>query len=113
MKILEGEEDGFVGRKNANNYDLNRNFPDQYYERKEGDEIQPETAAVINWIQSIPFVLSANLHGGGLVSNYPFDDLPKEQKYGPNYSPDNAVFQHLARVYSNVQKIKLFFTQHF
>ncbi|KAK6642191.1 hypothetical protein RUM44_013914 [Polyplax serrata] len=100
-KASEGEEDGFVGRKNANNYDLNRNFPDQYYERKEGDEIQPETAAVINWIQSIPFVLSANLHGGGLVSNYPFDDLPKEQKYGPNYSPDNAVFQHLARVYSN------------
>lgn len=51
-----------MGRNNSNNYDLNRNFPDQFVHVT--DPPQPETRAVMAWLKSYPFVLSANLHGG-------------------------------------------------
>lgn len=55
----------------------------------------------MNWIKEIPFVLSANLHGGSLVANYPFDDNEDmESKKSP--SPDNEVFQELGLTYSKV-----------
>lgn len=56
----------------------------------------------MDWIAKIPFVLSANLHGGALVANYPYDDGPAE--ISPNIanpSPDNDVFKMLALTYSN------------
>ena len=58
-------------RYNANHLDLNRNFPDFFHHNTA--RIQAETRAVMNWIQDTRFVLSANLHGGTLVANYPFD----------------------------------------
>ena len=61
----------FAARFNANNFDLNRNFPDFFKENTA--EIQPETRAVMNWIRNTHFVLSDNLHGGVLVATYPFD----------------------------------------
>lgn len=77
-----------------------RNFPDQYEKRKE--PMQQETKNMIKWIRENPFVLSANLHGGSLVANYPFDDYPAEGKRsGTNPSPDDKLFKHLASVYAN------------
>ncbi|XP_056138809.1 carboxypeptidase D [Lampris incognitus] len=93
----EGDVKGYKGRNNSNNYDLNRNFPDQFATTR--DPRQPETVAVMNWLKSIPFILSANLHGGSLVVNYPYDD-DKEGISQYSKSPDDKVFQQVARAYS-------------
>ncbi|XP_067222221.1 carboxypeptidase D [Chanodichthys erythropterus] len=93
----EGDIGGIQGRNNSNNYDLNRNFPDRFNLVR--DPRQPETIAVMNWAKSYPFVLSANLHGGSLVVNYPFDDnLEDVVRYSK--SSDDAVFRMLALAYS-------------
>ncbi|XP_072099753.1 carboxypeptidase D-like [Mobula birostris] len=90
---VEGDASGVVGRNNSNNFDLNRNFPDQFFQIT--DPQQPETLAVMDWLSRIPFVLSANLHGGSLVVNYPYDDDPDgKERY--SQSPDDAVFRQLA-----------------
>ena len=60
-----GDCDSVVGRANANNYDLNRNFPDFF--QCNTDRIQPETHSVINWLENNQFVISANFHGGSVV----------------------------------------------
>lgn len=57
----------------------------------------------MNWILSEPFVLSANLHNGALVANYPFDDTVDAMER-ENLSPDDAVFKYLAKTYSKVSK---------
>jgi carboxypeptidase D len=58
------------------------------------------------WTQSLPFILSANLHGGSLVANYPFDNnAPGQVKGQPNLSPDDVVFKHLANTYAKVSNI--------
>ena len=90
---------GTTGRNNANNEDLNRNFPDQF--RKSGHTIQPETQIMIDFIENNPFVLSANLHGGAVVASYPFDDSATHKKSDlTRQSPDDALFKNLAIVYS-------------
>lgn len=92
-KSQEGDSISVIGRNNSNNFDLNRNFPDQFVQIT--DPTQPETIAVMSWMKSYPFVLSANLHGGSLVVNYPFDD--DEQGLATySKSPDDAVFQQIA-----------------
>ncbi|XP_036754749.2 carboxypeptidase N catalytic chain isoform X1 [Manis pentadactyla] len=111
-----------VGRNNANGVDLNRNFPDLntyiYYNEKYGgpnhhlplpdnwkSQVEPETQAVIQWIRSFNFVLSANLHGGAVVANYPYDKSLEHRVQGfrrtaNTPTPDDKLFQKLAKVYS-------------
>ncbi|KAK3865556.1 hypothetical protein Pcinc_028850 [Petrolisthes cinctipes] len=102
---IYGDRASIVGRSNANQVDLNRNFPDQYFPRSE--PLQPETAAVMSWIQSYPFVLSANLHGGSLVANYPWDDNPDNLSGQNSPSPDDKVFKKLAKSYSFAHPLML------
>ena len=56
----------------------------------------------MDWIKNNnpPFVLSANLHGGSLVASYPFDDSYSHKAGVYSDTPDDAVFRHLAKVYS-------------
>ncbi|CAH1715999.1 unnamed protein product [Aphis gossypii] len=61
-------------RNNANTYDLNRNFPDKF--NPHTNPLQPETKAMIEWLKSVPFVMSLSLHGGALVANFPYDGSP-------------------------------------
>ena len=53
----------------------------------------------MKWLDEVPFVLSANLHGGSLVANYPYDDnIELTDKY--SRSPDDDVFRRLALAYA-------------
>uniref|UniRef100_A0A670YHJ8 Carboxypeptidase M n=1 Tax=Pseudonaja textilis TaxID=8673 RepID=A0A670YHJ8_PSETE len=85
-----------IGRYNANRKDLNRNFPDHFTTNNQ--IIQPETKAVMKWINTGMFVLSANLHGGALVASYPFDNVDAN---GVSKTVDDDVFVHLASTYAN------------
>ncbi|KAK6059851.1 zinc carboxypeptidase [Cooperia oncophora] len=107
-----------TGRTNANGVDLNRDFPDLdsiFYELEkmkvpkydhlmelfdDDKERQPETVAVGRWTLSLPFVLSANLHEGDLVANYPFDATTKEGASEYSASPDDGTFRWLAQTYA-------------
>uniref|UniRef100_A0AAZ3RFA9 Peptidase M14 domain-containing protein n=1 Tax=Oncorhynchus tshawytscha TaxID=74940 RepID=A0AAZ3RFA9_ONCTS len=123
LAAAEGHElNGWtVGRTNAQNLDLNRNFPDltsilyrnRRIKRFRTDHIPipdsywfgkvaSETYAVMKWIRSVPFVQSASLHGGELVISYPFDfsrHLHEERMFSP--TPDEQAFKQLARTYAD------------
>lgn len=97
----EGDDSSAQGRGNANDIDLNRNFPDQYSITQYNKHPEPETKAVMEWFKKYPFVLSANLHGGALVVNYPYDDNRAMKSGVKNVSPDNDIFVLLAKTYSD------------
>ncbi len=61
-------------RANANGVDLNRNYPDpDAGPHPDGNPYQPETKAFMDFAEAHHFVMSANLHGGSEVANYPWD----------------------------------------
>ncbi|KAJ0006591.1 hypothetical protein NQD34_013864 [Periophthalmus magnuspinnatus] len=109
-----------VGRTNAQNVDLNRNFPDLTsiaYRRRRNKryrtdhipipdfywfgKVAPETYAVMKWVRSIPFVLSSSFHSGDLVVSYPYD-LSKHPLEVNMLSPtpDDKVFKFISKIYA-------------
>ncbi|XP_010766664.1 probable carboxypeptidase X1 [Notothenia coriiceps] len=118
------------GRYSFEGIDLNSNFPDlntimwdaeevatdkskvsnhyipipEYYTQEDA-MVSPETRAVISWMQDIPFVLSANLHGGELVVSYPFDCTVGWAPQEDTPTADNAFFRWLATVYASTNLV--------
>ncbi|XP_059142748.1 carboxypeptidase M-like [Physella acuta] len=95
----EGDCTSVTGRFNSRGHDLNRNFPDS--PNTNPAPLQTETKLIMAWILSTNFVLSANLHGGAMVVNYPFDSVPG----APNLdiyatSPDDDVYRYLALTFA-------------
>lgn len=66
-------------RYNSNWVDLNRNYPDPF-----GSDplspVQPENLAMMEYVGEHNFLLSANLHGGAEVMNYPWDSFSSDER---------------------------------
>ena len=92
-----GDVQGITGRTNADGIDLNRNFPDRFGRTEK--HRAAETKAVMKWIAEYPFVLSANIHNGALVANYPYDNSESGRSVY-TASPDDVTFRQLALAYS-------------
>lgn len=56
-------------------------------------------------MQEIPFVLSANLHGGELVVTYPYDCTRDWAPQEDTPTADNAFFRWLATVYASTNLV--------
>ncbi|XP_049866159.1 carboxypeptidase E-like [Pectinophora gossypiella] len=115
-----GGQDYLIGRTNNHSVDLNRNFPDldaiTFQFEKQGIShnshilkdltsltapLEPETRSIMRWIMSIPFVLSAAMHGGDLVANYPYDESKSGAPVSEySASPDDETFRELALAYA-------------
>ncbi|MBU0640745.1 MAG: ankyrin repeat domain-containing protein [Planctomycetes bacterium] len=86
-------------RENAQGVDLNRDFP----EGTNGDPNTtagraPETAVIMNWTFASSFTLSANMHTGALVANYPYDNDGMGSVFSP--TPDEDLFVYISEQYS-------------
>lgn len=71
-------------RYNANNEDLNRNYPTLGPEIS--SPIQPETEAMINFDKNHNFVMSVTFHSGEEVINYPWDSFYEDECSLPDKS---------------------------
>ncbi len=88
-------------RYNANNVDLNRNFPDQFLDPNDTPAgRQPETQHLMAWGTSHRSSLSANFHGGSVVANYPYDGTPSGASVY-SLSPDDSLWVSVARTYAD------------
>jgi len=79
-------------RYNANNYDLNRNFPG--VDGNNSQPLQTETLVFMSNASQNYFRLSANFHGGAEVVNYPWDCWSR-------LTPDNSWWVRVSRKYAD------------
>lgn len=93
--------DNVVGSKrfNINDIDLNRNFPDpEDGPHPDGEDYQPETICMMEFMRSRHFVMSANLHSGAELVNYPWDTWAK-------FHPDDEWYRFISRQYADTTHI--------
>uniref|UniRef100_A0A1I7VPP7 Peptidase_M14 domain-containing protein n=2 Tax=Loa loa TaxID=7209 RepID=A0A1I7VPP7_LOALO len=103
-EAIPGTYGWLQGRTNAADIDLNRDFP-QRLNPTMIRNVQPETRAIIQWtkeFRAIPFVLSANLHDGSMVVNFPYDDGKIEDIEAK--TGDHELFVVLSYLYARAHK---------
>ncbi len=82
-------------RFNANGVDFNRNFPDPDDGPHPDNKVyQPETMAFMDFADEHHFVMSANLHGGAELINYPWDTWKK-------LTADDNWWQYVSRAFAD------------
>ncbi|XP_042274282.1 probable carboxypeptidase X1 isoform X1 [Thunnus maccoyii] len=84
---------------------INHYFPIPERYTSEEAFVASETRAVINWMQNIPFVLSANLHGGEVVVTYPYDMTKDWAPRAHTPTPDESFFRWLATAYASTNQM--------
>uniref|UniRef100_A0A672GCM3 Carboxypeptidase X (M14 family), member 1b n=1 Tax=Salarias fasciatus TaxID=181472 RepID=A0A672GCM3_SALFA len=84
---------------------INHYFPIPEYYTSEEAFVASETRAVISWMQNIPFVLSANLHGGELVVTYPYDMTRDWAPREHTPTADESFFRWLATAYASTNRV--------
>ncbi|XP_072393240.1 carboxypeptidase M-like [Diabrotica undecimpunctata] len=77
---------------------ISSNFPD-YFHTNEVLEHATETLAVMKWMEDVKFILSGSFFGSFVVAIYPYCN--KNETRFVNPTPDDDVFQFLAKTYSN------------
>lgn len=87
-------------RFNANNLDLNRNFPDPADgQHPDNAARQPETQAIMDFYKQKNIILSAALHTGDELVNYPWDTWPL-------LHADNDWYRRISRSYVDLAQSK-------
>lgn len=81
-------------RFNANQVDLNRNFPELGDPYWAGRPRQPETKAMMDFMSDLELVLAANFHGGAELVNYPWDSWRRPHA-------DDAWYWYISRNYAD------------
>lgn len=89
-------------RFNANEIDLNRNFPDPLFPYSSTKTQQKETHDMVNFLGEHRFVLSANFHSGSEVVNYPWDAYARNGlKIRDRLHADDRWFYDISRAYAD------------
>jgi carboxypeptidase D len=103
MPSMNPDGTALASRYNANGFDLNRDFPDQFVDPVNTPVgRQPETSAVMAWGAAQSIGLAANFHGGALVVSYPFDgEAAGLSIFNPTPPPDHPAFLSLSRTYAD------------
>lgn len=89
-------------RNNANNIDLNRNFPDpRAGQHPDGNGWQPENIIMMDFANAHDFVMAANTHGGAEVVNYPWDTWTTSG----NLHADDNWWEYVSHEYADTAKL--------